>query len=58
MWTNDFNSEINEFLFCVEYFHLGKYFDKKNIFKEILKKSQKQDLSLYKINDDIKKELS
>ena len=54
MWTNDFYSEINEFLFCVEYFHLGKYFNKKNIFKEILKK---KDVDLDITNDDIKYEL-
>ena len=54
MWTNDFNSEINEFLFCVEYFHLGKYFIKKNIFKEILKK---KDVNIDIIKDGNKYEL-
>ena len=54
MWTNDYYSEINEFLFCVEYFHSGKYFNKKNIFKEILKK---QDANIDIIKDDFKSEL-
>ena len=54
MWTNDFYSELNEFLFCIEYFHLGKYLEKKNIFKEILKKN---DDNINIIIDDIKDEL-
>ena len=41
-------------MFCIEYFHLGKYFDKKNIFQEILnKKNENIDI----IEDDIKDEL-
>ena len=54
MWTNNFYSELNEFLFCIEYFHLGKYFEKKNIFKEILKK---KDDNINIIEDDIIEEL-
>jgi len=34
-WTNDFYFEINELLYCVEYFKLQKIF-KKNMFNEIL----------------------
>lgn len=38
MWTNDFYSELNEFLFCIEYFHLGKYFEKKIFLKKYSRK--------------------
>ena len=54
IWTNDFNSELYEFLFCIEYFHSGKYFKKKNIFKEI---SQKKDIDIDLEVDEIKDEL-
>ena len=39
IWTNDYYFELNEILFCVEYFKLENIF-KKNIFKEILNKKK------------------
>ena len=38
IWTNDYYLEINELLYCVEYFNLENIFNNKNIFKEILNK--------------------
>ena len=36
IWTIDYKLELNEFLYCVEYFKKEKIFKKKNIFQEII----------------------
>ena len=52
-WTNDFYFEINELLYCVEYFKLEKIFQKKNIFNEISNKR----LNKVDIDNDDKKNI-
>jgi hypothetical protein len=51
-WTNDFYFEINELLYCVEYFKLEKI-SKKNIFNEILNRR----LNKVDIDNDDKKDI-
>ena len=51
-WTNDFYFEVNELLYCVEYFKLEKIF-KKNIFNEILNRR----LNKIDIDNDDKKNI-
>ena len=50
IWTIDYNNELNEFLYCVEYFKKEKIFKKKNIFQEIFKRLKNIDIE----KDDIK----
>ena len=54
MWTNDYYSELNEFLYCIENFHVNKIFNKKNIFRELLKK---RDAKIDNNYDDIQDDL-
>ena len=50
IWTIDYNNELNEFLYCVEYFKKEKIFKKKNIFQEIFKRLKNIDIE----KDDIR----
>ena len=55
IWTNNYYSELNEILYCVEYFNynLENNLKKKNIFKEIFKRKK----NIIKIEDEDSKEL-
>ena len=55
IWNNDYCLALKEFLFCLEYFNSKKYFNKKNIFKEVLKKREENiDIKNYDIKDELK----